>query len=416
MKRLVVRRMVRARCRLLAWLLLVFIPVVHCLGDGRIGLLFIGDLSNAGAFWLTRSDPLFRPTFVPATMRDFMLFCPMPAPTPDDLGRLIRLHMPRTYADVVRNYDVIVFFEANSHAVGSHMQKLANAVSQRGLGLLMEGGYQSFGGNAGHPSWGDTPIGALLPTEDIPGGWHDSLDHRFVVDKPEHEYMRSIPWREETLLRGQVWDHNLLNVRPGAEMLAHVESSGCNSPMMVTWRFGPEGGSRTFSCASEWLWQWVAMPFWKHQYYACTNLVIYLDGRPVPEDLVLVEAARSGILSFATRRSLLLSLFEFCESFGANTDRLTARLEEVEQTAAKGLPQYLNLDFEAALSSYEEAGKMLGRLEIEAMNLKRMALVWVYVVEWLSVSGTAISCGVVIWWIMVRKALYRPVRVTRLTY
>jgi len=349
-------------------------------------------------------------------MRDFMLFGPMPAPTTDDLARLIRLHMPRTYADVVRNYDVIVFFEANSYAVAPHIQKLANAVSQGGLGLLMEGGYQSFGGNAGHPSWGDTPIGPLLPTEDIPGSWHDSLDHRFVVDKPEHEYMRSIPWREETLLRGQVWDHNLLRVRPGAEMLAHVESPGCNSPMMVTWRLGPEGGPRTFSCASEWLWQWVAMPFWKHQYYACGNLLIYLDGRPVPQDLMLVEAARSEILSFATRRSLLLSLLEFCESFGANTDRLTAKLEETEQTAAKGLPQYLNLDFEAALSSYRDAGKMLENLEIEAMNLKRMALIWVYVVEWLSVSGTAIACGVAIWWVMVRKAFYRPVKVTRLTY
>lgn len=402
-----------SRFGLLAGILVTIIPAAHCLADGRIGLLFVGDLSNAGAFWLTRSDPLFRPTFVPATMRDFMLFGPMPAPTVDDLKRLIRLHMPRTYADVVRNYDVIVFFEANSHAVGSHLQKLADAVSQGGLGLLMEGGWQSFGGAAGHPPWGDTPIGLLLPTEDILGGWHDSLDHRFVVDMPEHEYMRSIPWHEETLLRGPVWDHNLLNVRPGADMLAHVESSGCNSPMMVTWKL--EGGSRTFSCASEWLWQWVAMPYWKHQYSACTNLIIYLDGRPVPQDLPLVEAARSEMLSFGTRRSLLLSLLEFCESFGANTDRLTAKLKDVERTAAQGLPQYLNLDFEAALSSYKEAGKMLANLEIEAMNLKRTALIWVYVVEWLSVSGTAIACGVLIWWAMVRKALYRPVKVTRLT-
>jgi hypothetical protein len=108
------------------------------LEDGRIGLLFVGDLSNAGAFWLTRSDPLFRPTFVPATIRDFMLFGPMPAPTLDDLKRLIRLHMPRTYSDVVGDYSVIVFFEANAHAVGPHIRKLASAVSEGSLGLLME--------------------------------------------------------------------------------------------------------------------------------------------------------------------------------------------------------------------------------------------------------------------------------------
>ncbi len=405
------------RCGILIWilipgLLLWSISGGFALEGGRIGLLFVGDLSNAGAFWLTRSDPLFRPTFVPGTMRDFMLFGPMPAPTVDDLKRLIRLHMPRTYWDVVENYDVIVFFEANSHAVGHHIRKLAGAVSEGGLGLLMEGGWQSFGGAAGYPGWGETEIGPLLPTEDIPGGWHDSLEHRLVIDMPEHEYMSSIPWNVDLMaLRGPIWDHNLLTVKPGAKQLARVVSPGCDSPMMVTWRLG--GGPRTFSCASEWLWQFFVADWWRYQYDAASNLMIYLDDRTVPQNLALVEATRSKILEFGTRRSLLLSLLVFCESFGANTQRIMVKLREIDQVAASALPKYLELSFEDALESYEKAGKMMQDLENEAMRLKHRALIWIYTIEWLTITATALVCSVILWSLMVRRTLYRQVRYTK---
>ncbi len=363
---------------------------------------------------MMRSDPLFRITFVQATIRDFMLFGPMPAPTLSDLYRLIRLYMPRTLDDLAANHDVIVFFEANAHAVGPHIQKLASAVSEGGLGLLMEGGWQSFGGAMGYPGWGDTAIGPLLPTEVIPGGWHESLEHRLVIDMPEHEYMTSIPWHVDlTALRNPIWNHNLLTVKPGAQQLAHVVSPGCNSPMMASWRF--EGGSRTFSCASEWLWQPHVAPIWRHQYDAGSNLMIYLDGRPVPQDLALVEATRSRIFEFATRRSLLLSLLAFSESFGANTQRTMVKLREVDQVATSALPQYLDLRFEDALESYKKAGGMMQDLESEAMKLKHKALIWVYTIEWLAITATALVCGVVLWSLMVRRTLYRQVRYTKLS-
>jgi hypothetical protein len=406
-----------ARGTLLAILISSFMlptsPGVLGREDGRIGLLFIGDVSNAGAFWLARSDPLFRPTYVPATIRDFMLYGPMAADNVDGLKRLIRLHMPRTQGDLVEYYDVIVFFEANCHAVGPHIHKLAGAVSDGGLGLLMEGGWQSFGGAMSYPSWGDTEIAPLLPTGIIPSGWHESLDHRLVIDMPENEYMRSIPWNVDLIdLRGPIWNHNLMTVKPGAEQLAHVVSSGCNSPMMVTWRL--ESGPRTFACASEWLWQFHVAPLWRHQYDAASNLMIYLDDRPVPQDLALVDATRSRIFEFATRRSLLLSLLAFCESFGANTQQAMAELREIDQVAAQALPKYLELHFEDALESYEKAGEMMQDLENEAMKLKDRALLWIYTIEWLAVTATGLVCGVVLWSLMVRRTLYRQMRYTRL--
>jgi hypothetical protein len=141
--------------------------------------------------------------------------------------------------------------------------------------------------------------------------------------------------------------------------------------------------------------------------------MIYLDDRPVPQDLALVQITRSKILEFATRRSLLLSLLVFCESFGANTQTITVELEEVDQLAAQALPHYLEQSFEDALETYEGALEMMKDLEGEVMRLKRRALVWVYTIEWLTITATALVCGVILWSLMVRRTLYRQVRYTR---
>jgi hypothetical protein len=47
------------------------------------------------------------------------------------------------------------------------------------------------------------------------------------------------------------------------------------------------------------------------------------------------------------------------------------------------------------------------------MRLRERALLWVYVVEWLAVTGTLLVCGMVLWTLMIRKRLYRQVAVTR---
>ncbi len=390
------------------------VPPAWSLQDGRLGVLYVGCQARSQPYWQMRSDPLFRITIVPATIRGHMLIGPMPAATMDDLHRFVRLYMPRTVEDVAANYDVIVFFEANVRAVVRHIDKLARAVSEAGLGLLMVGGWQSFGGYADYgPPWGETAIGPLLPTEDVIGTWHSSTMHRMVIDKPEHEFMRSLPWDlRDPALHGAVWDHNFLKVRPGAELLARVVSPGCDSPLMVTWRL--EGGPRTFSFASEGGWRLFSMARWRYDYDFCSNMLIYLDDRPVPQDIALVQAARSKIFEVATRRSMLLYLLDFCESFGANMHGIVNMLREMDQVAAEALPQYLNLEFEDVLESYRTAAEMMEQIEKEAMRLKKRALFWVYVIDWLAVTGTSLACGVMLWSLMIRRRLYRQVGYTRL--
>jgi len=55
----------------------------------------------------------------------------------------------------------------------------------------------------------------------------------------------------------------------------------------------------------------------------------------------------------------------------------------------------------------------MGEIEDRAVRLKEGALLWVCIIR-LSVTGTALFCGVVLS-LMVRRRLYREVDATRLT-
>jgi len=387
------------------------------LEDGRIGVLYIGCVARSRPFWLMRSDPLFRMGFVQATLRDWAAVGPMAASSEAQVHRMVRAQMPRTLADLTTNYDVIAMHNANVIAVDPHIAKLAQAVSEGGLGLLMSGGWESFGGSGStYPPWGETFIGKLLPTEDIVGVWEQS--GRPVIDEPDHEVISSLPWdfSDPDLAAEAKWHHNPVTLKQGAEQLAHVITGlGRKDPLMIAWAL--QNDARVFALTSEihcLFWQGGAYGNpWKYGYDFGCNLMIYLDNRPVPQDINLVHIARAKMFEVETRRSLLMALLDFCESFGASTRSLMPRFEEIDQVIAQAMPEYLQLQFEDMLESYRIADEMLAKAEEEGVNLKNRTLLWVYVIEWLAVTGTSMVCGFLLWSLMIRRRLYREVRTTR---
>jgi hypothetical protein len=144
------------------------------------------------------------------------------------------------------------------------------------------------------------------------------------------------------------------------------------------------------------------------------NLMIFLDRRPVPQDVELVHRLRTRMFEFSNRRALLLGVVEFSDSFGANTDSVNLQIDQINEMVGDALPIYLELRFEEVLQTYEEAHEMLAEAEEEAVELKNRALIWVYVVEWLGVTGTAMLSGFVVWSLMIRRKLYREVQTTKL--
>jgi len=404
------------------------IPGSHALQDGRIGVLYVGCLARSTPFWWMRSDMLFSLNFVQATLRDWAGWGPTQVATQEgQVYRMIRLYMPRNLEDLTNRFDVIIMANANRLAVSPrNVEMLAGGVKESAMGLVMFGGWESFGGTGtSYPPWGDTSIGRLLPTSDAaelyihkPAG-----AHRLVIDRPDHEFMSSLPWDPGQPFMYN-YHHNLVRAKPGAQVLAHVESySYSDHPGFVTWEL--MGGAPTFSITGE-----IIGPSsepgqlhtmctrgnpWEYALDFGGNLMIYLDRRPVPQDIYLVHQVRIRMFDVSTRKSLLFGLLEFCDSFGANTERINARVDEASTLVADALPDYLELRFEEVLDVMDEVHAMYSEIEEDAIKLKERALLWVYVIEWMSISGTSMLAGFFLWSLMVRRRLWREVGTTRLS-
>lgn len=412
---------------LLCLVVFLVLPVALGLEDGRVGVLYIGCMARSTPFWWMRSDPLYSMNFVQATLRDWATWGPAQVVEYEhQVYRMVRLYMPRSVNDLTSRFDVVVLANANRHAVSPrNVDMLARGVTGgEALGLVMFGGWESFGGAFGRPEWGDSAVGQLLPTEDAGKIYIHKPANSFklVIDRPEHEFMSSLPWDPKQPFMYN-FHHNLVTDRPGSTVLAHVESiSFKDHPGFVTWEL--ENAARTFSVTGE-----IQGPSsepgqvhtmctrgnpWEYALDFGGNLVIYLDRRPVPQDTELVHTLRQKMFKVANQRSMLLALIEFADSFGANTARINVRLDEANQLIVDSLPAYFELRFEEVLEAYEKVEDEIAEIEVDAVKLKNRALLWVYIIEWTTVSGTAMVTGFLLWSLMIRRALYREVGTTKL--
>ena len=149
----------------------------------------------------------------------------------------------------------------------------------------------------------------------------------------------------------------------------------------------PEG-ARVFACTGEVAllaiylsYQGVNYVPWEYYGDFSSNLMIYLDRRPVPQDVDLVHAARSKAFETRTRMSLLLNFIEFIEDFGARTNGLMRSIDDVNELIASSTEIYIDLRFEDVLEAYEDIDGVLDDIEEEAVDLKNRALLWVYIIE-----------------------------------
>ncbi len=389
-------------------LLVLFIAPSVSTGQGNeIGILFVGEPFASQPFNLMISDPLFSVSFV-----DAHIHSSIPLSTAD-VKRMVRLYMPRSLHDITSNFDVVILAYATREALGSrYIDLISQSVREAGLALLMAGGPETFGGFHGKTSWGGTSVAELLPTEPLPQEFNPY--GYLVLDRTAHELIASIPWnmKDPVLSSPITWDHNVVTLRPGADQLAHLNCpGGGKDPLMVTWEI--ENRARIFAMTSEISLLSRGIRPWKYHYDFGSNLMIYMVGRPVPQDIQVVHLARNQMLEISRRRSLLVDLLEFSESFGANTDNIMAKMEKMETTISLAERQYLELRYRDALETCEPIESIFEELEKEALRLKDEALIWIYLVEWISVTGTALFCGFVLWTVMVQRRFYRKVSHTR---
>jgi len=204
-------------------------------------ILYLGDTSlNGAAGYLAGLMTAFRLTF------DYL---------PSDLA---------LSADAVGSErKLFILSDYPSAMMPASVQDAILAQVQRGAGLLMIGGWESFHGHGGN--WDGTPIGDALPV--VIGAEDDRQNcdqTAIVISKTQHEISAGLPWNDRPPTVG---GYNLVTAKLGAttvlEVLpfkvhhaVHGYSFGAlqSHPLLVT---GAHGPGRTAALMTDLAPHWV---------------------------------------------------------------------------------------------------------------------------------------------------------------
>jgi uncharacterized membrane protein len=380
---------------------------------GRIRTLFIGDPFMRPGYPTAAlvEDPKIQLTRIEAEIG-----YSNPAVGLENMQRFLRLYLPRSEDNLIGNYDMLIITAIRSNDLKLDFQMWAKrAVEEHGFGLLMSDDPTSFGGSVTvwttGPPWDDTPVGSILPvTQDEHVTYRD---HNFRISpwKP-NPITDGINWKSMPL----IWSHNRPDPKPGSTILGVTSdetdpNDPKNDPVLITWEVG-KGNTLAF------IWDWggngvVGFYRWEYWKDVMARLVYFPVRATIPSDVSLTHKLRLQIGRYTSEKGLLLSLMEFADTFGANTNELNQNLADTEKLRKQADELWIQEDYEGSLVALEDALDSLAQDMEDAVEAKDRALLWVYIIEWLSVMGTSLITGVLLWTLMVRRRLYREVGATR---
>ena len=210
-----------------------------------------------------------------------------------------------------RHYDVIILGDLSVRRLrhldplrpetgeGSLLGEIAKQVKERGAGLMVIGGYESFGNS----DWQGTPLADILPVEvDTPGQVESEIQMEPTAKGLSHYLLRLV---EKPDANKELWNrlpkldgmNRMGQVKKGATVLA--ERAGSMEPVLVGMDYG-KGRTLAFGADTTWRWEFLGLPkstegieahahFWKqivywlaHQDKGEGNIQVKLDARRLP--------------------------------------------------------------------------------------------------------------------------------------
>jgi len=204
-----------------------------------IRLLFMGDaLMEAGFVTpIIAQDPMIKLSPVPVE------FVTGEYDSITQAARTLRVYFPRVESQVTEGYDVVIIADAREPFFPHKLQNwVKKGVLEYGLGFLMSGGPQTFGGSLSNPSWEGSVVSDVLPVHCHRDFWDLSKKYHLVVpeEHEDHPLVRNIPWNTIPL-----FCRNRVTTKPGAVVVGKTDRYPPNSPILVYSEMG-EGMSEAF--------------------------------------------------------------------------------------------------------------------------------------------------------------------------
>jgi uncharacterized membrane protein len=389
----------------------VILTILLCLASqltlaDRTRVLYIGGVElptggAGGAFWHLENDPFFELTPVRA------MWLPGDYGYDDDvMARAMRQYMPRTYQELLDNYDIVSLFYASKEVVKAEFIKWISDAVADGKGMVFMGHGSSWAFD-----WSATTVGDILPVEMLKSDY-TKQPTRIKITQENHPINVGLPW-SSIGEHGYLAGHSFVQSRTGSEVLATLlPPFGPAYPFIVGWQI--EAG-RSMAIMS--VFRYENNPFGEWEFFPdlISNIHLYQANQVIPDNPEVLHRIRRDLGTYALRNGVLVSTIEFISQLGGDTseidriiDQANSRLKEVEEL-------YLAYGFDAALELVKGNIQDLERAEEVAMKVKDRTFTWIYTVEWLVLTSTSIITGVMIWSLMIRKRLYSDVSTTRLT-
>jgi hypothetical protein len=319
-----------------------------------------------------------------------------------DRQKLDRVYYPRARAELLE-YDLMVFHRANlEHFTGKQVHDLDYAFREAGMAAFCALSGLGLG-------WvGPVLLGVIPINEREVSPYSRSYTARFREDR-DPVFTPLLKYGIEIVF-GDTYTE--MYVKQGAKIWADIVPYGL--PWLVSWRPGGGDPGEVWTVAHTFDGWWDE----KNNPYVldvATNMVFYSLDMELVSDIPARREARHLFRNARVQMSLILTMMNWADSFGARTDSLEERLLGLEKEAEKAAEEYIAQDYEPAISFLESLFEEVKLATEEAVRLKDGALLWVYTVEWLVVTGTCAGSGFMLWTVMVRRRSFREVETTRLT-
>ncbi len=393
------------RGKLLAVLLLIGFSMAcgMCKSDpatGKVRVMFVGEVSSYNRMvldWLMAEPRIQLTRTVP---------CDIQIVGYKDAVRFARIYLPRSYKGLFEDNDVAIFHDFHPKVLPRGSIDWFGRAVENGFGLcLIEFAYR-VAGYAGMDVWPTLQIYKLFPGEFVINqieAIYGRQYYRVVKEGP----LLGLPGIEKYRMN---WGwHGDLKPRPGTVVWAVWKGRG--TPAIVTGTYGQgkvlqmDSGYDTLPQETKRAWPYVADFVYNH--------VTFVSGLPFPDDIELTHTTRRKFIRYRDEKAMANMVLEFIEKFGANPRPFEVEMADMASEYSKAERLYIDGDVEEANAAIDDLLDRFVSLSNEMTKAKDRAMLWIYVSEWLAVSGTSMVCGFVLWSLMVRKRLYREVEITR---
>jgi hypothetical protein len=386
--------------------------------ENAIDVLVMG----ATAPWLNpiqswgKAEPALDLTLIPSTVPVGGLATPQI----ESGRRAMRIYFPRTYGQLIEREFMVYEHMFMEFFTPAQMEDMHRAILEEGLGgFVTIGGVTHTSVEPNYP-WIESKLNDAFPSlasVEIFEKWRQYGAHpgRVVINEDANlpPVLTMLLHLGLDGIRQQVIYY--MAAKEGAKTWARSVDSFENPPFLISWTYG-QGETWANSIGMGYAWWHLRDPNLGGNPFALDvfmNMLYFSTGRELPTDISKVHAAREGLMAFEESKEWVLSLMDFADRFGANVARAVEDLGRIDQAREDAVQAYLEQDLDRTLELLVLAKDLVDEAAEEAIELKDRALLWTYVIEWFATLGVLMVSGQVLYFLMVRRMLYRTVGSTR---